>query len=416
MGRPANALSLQEVREDFDQIPSSVDLVAFCHLRWNFVWQRPQHLMSRFAQYRRVFFIEEPIIGGKESFMDVSLHNNVHVVIPHLADTCHNPSAELRKLVKGLFRAQKIRRYILWYWTPMALPFSQKLTPEITVYDCMDDLSGFANPPEGLKQYEEQLMARAEIVFTGGQSLYEAKRYQHPNIHPFPSSIDVAHFKQARTFTTDLEDQKSIPHPRIGFYGVIDERMNQELLSGIAQARPDWHLVLIGPTAKIDPTRLPQGTNIHYLNQKRYEELPCYIAGWDVALLPFAINRATKFISPTKTPEYLAAGLPVVSSPIRDVVRPYGELGLVQIADGSQQFIEGIERALKQRSDVRWLSRVDAFLEGTSWDRTWQRMDQLMLLTWKSRHVRIHSAPATAYIQPALVALQKIQQEHAKDV
>ena len=214
-------------------------------------------------------------------------------------------------------------------------------------------------------------------MLTGGQSLYEAKRDQHHNVHPFPSSVDVDHFSRARRITAEPADQAAVPHPRLGFFGVIDERMDLGLLEGIAAARPDWHVVLLGPVVKIDPSALPRHPNIHYLGAKRYDELPDYVAGWDVALLPFARNEATRFISPTKTPEYMAAGKPVVSTSIRDVVRPYGQQGLVRIADDVEAFVAACVDAMAEPAPPR-ITQADAFLRQTSWDGTWRRIQLLM--------------------------------------
>ncbi|MCY7323484.1 MAG: glycosyltransferase, partial [Phormidesmis sp. CAN_BIN36] len=283
-----------------------------------------------------------------------------------------------KQLLDDLFIACSIRDYVFWYYTPMALAFTDHLQPLAIVYDCMDELSAFQGAPPALRQREIELFQKADLVFTGGQSLYEVKRHQHPNVYAFPSSIDAPHFAQARQPIAEPLDQVNIPHPRLGFYGVIDERMDIDLLVGVAEARPDWHLVLIGPVVKIDPATLPQRSNIHYLGSKSYSELPDYLAGWDVALLPFARNESTRFISPTKTPEYLAAGKPVVSTSIRDVVRPYGELGLVQIADAPLEFVAAVETALQPQQDSEWLDRVDAFLAQNSWDQTWASMSHLI--------------------------------------
>jgi UDP-galactopyranose mutase len=189
--------------------------------------------------------------------------------------------------------------------------------------------------------------------------------------------VDVEHFASARSFAGEPPDQAAIAHPRLGFFGVIDERMDYDLLRGVAAARPGWHLVLIGPTAKIDPAALPRAANIHYLGAKSYAELPAYIAGWDAAMLPFARNEATRFISPTKTPEYLAAGKPVVSTSIRDVVRPYGQQGLARIADCAADFVAAVESAMAEDAAER-IRAADAFLTHTSWDGTWTRMRQLI--------------------------------------
>jgi UDP-galactopyranose mutase len=358
------------------------DLVCFSHLRWNFVFQRPQHLLSRFAGDRRVFFVEEPIFGS-ETAVRLEVTNpqkGVHVVVPHLPEGMLAEEVTLaqRALVDDLFSEFGIADYVLWYYTPLALQFSRHLKPSVTVYDCMDELSAFRNAPAALRECEAELFERADLVFTGGRSLYEAKRNLHPHVFEFPSSVDVRHFGRARSVNDEPADQAAIPHPRLGFFGVIDERMDLALLEGVARLRPDWHLVLIGPVVKIDPETLPRLDNIHYLGMKSYEELPAYLAGWDVATLPFALNESTRFISPTKTPEYLAAGRPVVSTSIRDVVRPYGARGLVEIADTPEEFVAAAERLLGGDADEGWLASVDSFLSQMSCYATFERMRALM--------------------------------------
>ncbi|MDX2231861.1 MAG: glycosyltransferase family 1 protein [Leptolyngbyaceae cyanobacterium bins.349] len=381
-----------------DFLASGSDLVCLSHLRWDFVYQRPQHLLSRCARNRRVFFIEEPVVEFVDCWwLEVRQREcGVYVVVPHLPDWISDAlrAAMHQSLIDELFEEYAIANPILWYYTPAALTFTQHLPAAVVVYDCMDELSAFQGASPALRQLEQQLLQRADVVFTGGQSLYEAKQHLHPNIHAFPSSIDAAHFNQARTLTQDPIDQRDIPHPRLGFYGVIDERMDLDLLAGIAQAQPDWHLVMIGPVVKIAPDQLPQLPNIHYLGGKSYQELPQYLAGWDVAMLPFARNESTRFISPTKTPEYLAAGKPVVSTSIRDVVRPYREQNLVQIADTVADFVTAAAQAMQPRSpDANWLYRVDRFLAHNSWDRTWLNMMQ---------HIEavMTKAAATRYASP----------------
>ena len=360
---------------------SNIDLVCLSHLRWDFVYQRPQHLLSRFAKERRVFFVEEPIFDDERMHLDVTMRDcGVSVVVPRLPKELSNKEAldaVLFSMINRLFEEHKINEHILWYYTPMAVRWTKHLKPSAVVYDCMDELSAFRNAPRALREREAELFNRADLVFTGGHSLYEAKRHLHKNIYAFPSSIDAQHFAQARCLDSDPEDQKDIPHPRLGFFGVIDERMDIELIDEVARLRPDWHLVIIGPVVKIDEKDLPRHSNIHYLGGKSYKELPSYLAGWDVALLPFALNDSTRYISPTKTPEYLAAGCPVVSTSIRDVVRPYGELGLVHIADTPEDFAAACEAAMNDDAGSR-LPSVDAFLSQTSWDQTWGRMAELI--------------------------------------
>jgi UDP-galactopyranose mutase len=356
-----------------------VDIVCFSHLRWNFVFQRPQHILSRAALQNRVFYIEEPINHEGKAEHVVEEYDGVYRVIPYLP----NKMAEKRdeaviQLVNDLFEEYEIKQYALWFYTPVALRYTRHLKPLVVIYDCMDELSAFKGAPKEMRLKEEELLSQADIVFTGGQSLYEARKERHSNVSCFPSSIDHAHFIKARKELSDPEDQMNIPHPRLGFFGVIDERMDLELVEGIALARPEWQLVLIGPVAKIDEKNLPKMPNIHYLGMKEYKELPGYLSGWDVALLPFADNESTRFISPTKTPEYLAGGKPVVSTPVRDVVRPYGKDGLVAIAEGVEQFIKAIEAALKLKGKRKeaWMRKVDELLAKNSWDKTWSKMNK----------------------------------------
>lgn len=360
---------------------SQYDLLCFSHLRWNFVYQRPQHLLSRCARERRVFFFEEPMLGDGRPRLDVRYHEEgVWVVVPQLPKDLDEPAREQaqRALVDELRSIYSIRSYVLWMYSPMALGCASHLEPVATIYDCMDELSAFLGAPPALRSRERELFARADLVFTGGRSLYEAKCRQHRSVHCFPSSIEVSHFARARAEQPDPDDQAALSHPRIGYFGVIDERIDLQLLAAVADARPDWQLVMLGPVVKIDVEQLPRRPNIHYLGKKPYAELPAYVAGWDVAMMPFARNDATRYISPTKTPEYLAAGRPVVSTSIRDVVRPYGIERLVSIADQPADFVAALERELAREDRPRWLERVDQFLDGNSWDTTWKRMRDLI--------------------------------------
>jgi len=334
-----------------------------------------------------VFFIEEPVFfDGESHFRVEKRENNLHVVQPHIQEGTEGYKVDeiLKEELDRLIENHKIQDFVAWYYTPMMLAWSNHIKTATVVYDCMDELSAFKNAPQELRDREAELMSTADLVFTGGQSLYEAKREKRESVHCFPSSIDVDHFAQALQVTEDPEDQKTIAHPRIGFCGVIDERCDLELLREIADMRPDWHFVMIGPVVKINEEDLPRRENIHYLGGKKYDELPNYIAGWDVAMMPFALNESTRFISPTKTPEYLAAGRPVVSTPIRDVVRPYGEKGLVHIASTPEQFVQAIQAAMGEDPVAR-MEQVKEFMKDMSWDKTQRHMSDLINEVLRSR-------------------------------
>jgi UDP-galactopyranose mutase len=358
-----------------------MDVLVTSHLRWNFVFQRPQHLMSRFARDNRVFFWEEPVPSASNAFLDVTEPlTNLYLLVPHLPPSLTENETCLvqERLLAELMEQQDIDDYVLWYYTPMAMHFTRNLNPTVVVYDCMDELSGFRGAPPGLRAAEAQLFRRADLIFTGGKSLYEAKCKQHSSVYCFPSSIDREFFARARSVVREPEDQSLIPRPRLGYAGVIDERMDVDLLRSFSTARPDWHFVMLGPVVKIQESELPQGPNIHYLGAKKYSDLPAYLAGWEVGMMPFAKNESTRFISPTKTPEYLAAGLPVVSTSIVDVVSQYGQSGLVHIADNCKDFVAAAEKAIQERNCEARVARADKFLQQNSWDTTWAQMAEVI--------------------------------------
>ncbi|WP_395623260.1 glycosyltransferase family 1 protein [Sphingomonas daechungensis] len=365
--------------------PSRPTLLCFSHLRWDFVFQRPQHIMSRFALEMTVIFWEEPIEVAKRetAYLRVRQADDfpaVRIATPHIPEGLSEEQREqtLRRLLDAHVSVCA-RPLVTWYYTPMMLPFSRHLDATATIYDCMDELSKFRFAPERLLDLEQELIDQADLVFTGGASLYEAKKSRHHSVHCFPSSVDRPHFAKARRELEQPADQVELKHPRLGFYGVIDERFDIDLLREMADMRPDWSFVMVGPVVKIGEDELPRAANIHYLGGKTYEQLPVYLSGWDVALMPFAMNESTQFISPTKTPEYLAGGKPVVSTPVRDVVRTYGHLQGVHIAHDAEGFVHCCEKALEQsREGGDWLAEADLMLSATSWDTTQARMSGLI--------------------------------------
>jgi glycosyltransferase involved in cell wall biosynthesis len=362
-------------------------LIVFCHLRWDFVFQRPQHLMTRLAEHYNILFVEEPVHHDGEAYLSKT------EVAPHIT-VCrpHTPINQwgfhddqlptLQNLLADL--VPQGERPVVWFYTPMALPLLQSFDPALVIYDCMDELAAFKNPPKQLLQRESALLNIADICFTGGPSLYESKRTRHANAYCFSSSVDAKHFRQALDKANSHPAQADVAHPRLGFYGVIDERFDTDLIKEVAAARPDWQIVLVGPVVKIDPANLPQGANIHYMGQRTYDELPKFLAGWDVCLLPFALNESTKFISPTKVLEYMAAELPSVSTPITDVKVPYSHV--VEIANDAQEFIAACDRMLAlndaQKADLA--ERMRKVVANTSWDKTANAMHEIIQSTQPS--------------------------------
>lgn len=358
-------------------------LVVFSHLRWDFVYQRPQQLLSRLASRFHIVFVEEPVLNADRAVLErLQPCSGVEVLRPHVTGSApgfhddHIPG--IQALLSSYLQSHALNDYWLWFYTPMAVPLAAGLAPGGVIYDCMDELAAFRHAPRQLLQRERALFKLADLVFTGGQSLYESKRDRHPQVHCLPSSVDAAHFAGGLDSGREPAAQSKIPGPRIGYFGVIDERVDLDLIRVLAAAHPDWHLVMVGPVVKIDPASLPCAPNIHWLGQQDYADLPAFIAGWDVCLLPFAMNEATRFISPTKTLEYMAADKPIVSTPIRDVVTPYGHV--VRIADTPTAFVQACEDALAQSPEAQDRERAlrETVLAGTSWDRTATRMADLI--------------------------------------
>jgi UDP-galactopyranose mutase len=354
-------------------------LLCFSHLRWDFVWQRPQHLMSRFARDRQVFFIEEPIFrddaGDAPDGARLELRESEGVLVGQ--PICRDPGpgggpkldAMYARLAEQLVNDRELTDYTAWFYTPMLLPAVDRLSPSLVVYDAMDELSLFKGAPPELLEREKALLEKADVVFTGGVSLGKAKAQRHPNVHAFPSGVEADHYATALDAGTKVpDDVDSLPRPRIGFFGVIDERIDLDLLDKVAQARPEWQLVMLGPVVKIDPAELPKRANLHYLGQKQYRDLPGYVKGFDVCMMPFALNEATRFISPTKTLEYMAAHKPIISTAVADVVGSYKDA--VLIADSPEAFVQHVERALAEPPDARErrVAREREILSRSSWE------------------------------------------------
>ena len=363
-------------------------IITFSHLRWKFVYQRPQQLLSRMSRTRRVIFIEEPVYDDSRGPSWQFEHAEPNVLICRPNTPMREPGftdaqlPHLQELLSHLLEEQQLRDYVLWFYTPMALPLADSLQPRAVIYDCMDELSAFLYAPPQLLEREAALLDRADLVFTGGRSLYRAKKDRHPHVYCFPSSVDAAHFTRANHENSraapEAADQAGLPHPRLGYFGVLDERIDLPLLDAVAEAHPEWQIVTVGPTAKIDPASLPRRENVHHFGKREYRDLPSYLTGWDLCLMPFALNRSTEFISPTKTPEYMAAGKMIVSTPIRDVEEPYGDI--VYIGRTHAEFIAACEQALAADADERAKRRekMRAVLERTSWDKTVQQMNELI--------------------------------------
>ena len=366
-------------------------IICFSHLRWDFVLQRPQHLMQRYSKDRKVFYFEE-YIPTDHHLAYLEIHSfagttvkSIRPRIPHWWKEADR-DAGLARLLDEVIDLNGEARPIMWFYTPLMYGFAKHVDAAAIVYDCMDELANFRFASPLLKDAEQSLMKGADVVFTGGLSLYDAKKNRHPNVHVFPSSVDIGHFRAGRSGNLqEPADQAAIAGHRLGYYGVIDERLDLDLIRSVASSRPDFSLIFLGPVVKISPEDLPRAPNIHYLGLKAYADLPAYLSGWNAALMPFALNDATRYISPTKTPEYLASGRPVVSTRVTDVVRSYSGVEGVFLADGTTEFIAACDAAIDlTKGDDGWIENVDILLGCSSWDKTFENMSEIVASATRS--------------------------------
>jgi glycosyltransferase involved in cell wall biosynthesis len=363
-------------------VPMDRPIIVHCHLRWDFVWQRPQQILSRLARNSSILFVEEPIflddLGSAR--LDLSVPTaNVFRAIPHLPGSLRDNQdvaiAEVRALVQTAIASnEKLTGHfsnpIQWFYSPITAPAMLGAFNEISVvYDCMDELSQFRFAHPDLARRERLLLANADVVFTGGYKLYESKRRYHDNVHFFGCGVDVAHFSKARLSSTSApQDIANLPSPVFGYFGVIDERIDYDLIASLAANSPGASVVMVGPVVKVDPASLPKEPNIHWLGQRDYKDLPAYVKGFTTCLMPFALNEATEYINPTKTLEYMAAGKPIVSTAVADVVRNFTPV--VRVARNAAEFVALsnqvavepnnalIAQGLEQASKASWESIV----------------------------------------------------------
>ncbi len=345
-------------------LESDIGIIVHSHLRWDFVWQRPQQLLSRLAETNAILIVEEPLvlddIGVATLELTEPLPNIIRAVprLPRASERSYDEAiAVVRELVTGALDraplAGRFDRVVQWFYTPMAAPeMLGAFDEDGVIYDCMDELAQFRFAPADIGRRERMLLSRADVVFTGGHRLYESKSRYHDNVHFFGCGVDAAHFNQARSAQTVVpHDAAELPGPIMGYFGVIDERLDYDLLRTLAERRPDWTLLMIGPVVKVDPADLPRASNIHWLGQRDYSQLPAYVRSFDVCLMPFALNEATEYINPTKTLEYMAAGKPIVSTAVADVVRNF--VPVVRVASDVEGFVSHVIESVEQPDPAR---------------------------------------------------------------
>lgn len=349
--------------------------MCFSGVRWGHTFARPHHLMGRFARDRRVFFVEAPLLdaGSTAPFLEVLRGpDGLHVCVPHLSErlSAHAAVEAERALVDRLRAEHRVAAQIAWLYPPTALELAARLDARCTVYDCVDDLPRDA----ALARLEREVVGRSDLVLTAGRSLWASTRHQHPRVHALPSGIDTAHFARARGTIEEPRDQAEIRGPRLGLVGTVDARIDLELVAHVADERPEFQVVIVGPIVGLDPRALPRRPNIHWLGPKSYEQLPAYLSGWDVVLMPLTLGGETRFVSPATTLEALAAGKPVVSTAAPDLEAPDG---LVRLADRGS-FVIAIESALREDRTAR-LARADELLASTSWETTFEKVRRLVV-------------------------------------
>ncbi len=390
---------------------SARPIVVHSHLRWDFVWQRPQQLFSRFARSRDVLFVEEPLFldDAVRPTLDLSQPiPGLHRAIPRLPSAYRESESAMHTAVRSLLLeavgsagalSYRFDTPIQWFYTPMPAPAMIGAFNEVAVvYDCMDELAQFKFAPTELVHRERFLLARADVVFAGGRSLAESKSRYHDNVHFFGCGVDAKHFGKARDAHTAVAPALSaLTSPVLGYIGVIDERLDYALIASLAEHLPHASIAMVGPVVKVEERDLPRRENIHWLGQQEYESLPSFMKGFDVCLMPFAINKATEYINPTKTLEYMASGKPIVSTPVADVVRNFTPI--VAVSDTVQGYLAAVTDALGAPSDE--LSKLgiaratESSWEGITGEMTMRMEEAIALRSRRSRAERAQGATTT---------------------
>jgi glycosyltransferase involved in cell wall biosynthesis len=384
--QPARARSSNGRHEHDSQAATAYPIIAHSHLAWDWVWQRPQQFLSRLSRKHRVLFIEtrapDPALVAPLAKCE-TLENFPNLTVLRIQfpswrwEDADYVDLERRNLVQQALAgplAGKFDDAVQWFYDPMAVKaFAGHLGEVATVYDCMDELSQFAGAPVELVEREAALLARADVVFAGGRRLHEAKSRHHSNCHFYGCGVDREHFGKARHPQTVVPpDLSHLPKPVLGYFGVVDERLDYDLIAALADANPRWSVAMIGPVMKIEEHVLPRRRNLHWLGGRDYSQLPAYCKGFDVCLMPFARNKATEFINPTKALEYMATGRMIVSSAIPDVVRNFGDI--IKVASGHEEFISLCQQALSS-CDSDAIERGLSLAAENSWDSIVSRLE-----------------------------------------
>jgi glycosyltransferase involved in cell wall biosynthesis len=359
------------------QFRADYPIIVHCHLCWDWVWQRPQQFLSRLSERHKILFVEtigpDPQLSSAVArFWSAPNFPNVTILRLQFPAWRWGDSAfvdrERRRLLKEFLSgpgAGEFENPVQWFYDPMAVPaFLGQMDEIAVVYDCMDELSKFRCAPPQIKMRERKLLAAADVVFAGGRKLWQAKKLLNENCHFYGCGVDVTHFGSARSDATEIPaDIAPLPKPILGYFGVVDERMDYELLVKLADANPDWSIAMVGPKIKVE--MLPERPNLHWLGQKNYLELPAYCKAFDVCMMPFALNEATEFINPTKALEYMATGKPIVSSAVADVVTNFG--AVVSIARTHDEFVSHCREAIAKVDAARVEAGLRQAAEN-SWD------------------------------------------------
>jgi glycosyltransferase involved in cell wall biosynthesis len=370
---------------DFSDSSDSIPIIAFCHLGWDWVWQRPQQYLSRLAKRHRLLFVEtycSDVAKAEVRLRTAEGHPNITICETHLPQSRWPDGefidAERRRVVKNALTSElrgQFEQPLLWFYDPMAVTaFARQMGERAIVYDCMDELSQFKGAPPALIQREKELLRVADVVFCGGQKMRKKRLPLNANTHFFGTGVDCEHFGKA--MTRELKVAPEIANfgsaPVLGYFGVIDERIDYELLEKLADARADWHVVMVGPTAKVDPATFPKRDNLHFIGGRPYAQLPALTKGFSVAMMPFALNAATEYINPTKALEYMAAGRPVVSTALDEVRMNFGKVA--RIAESHAEFIAFCAKEADSPSRARIVRGLKLASENT-WEANIARME-----------------------------------------
>ena len=395
-GLPVHSMSAREA------MLRDQDIICLSSIDWDFIWQGHQEIMSSLAQQgNRVLFIENTGVrtpnfhdlprlrrrlwnwwhatkGFRQERENLYIYSPLIFPFPYSRLACWMNRALLLRALQRWMRTVGFRHSIVWTFlpTPLARDLIRALEPELTVYYCIDDFLSSSPGARRIRRSESQVFREANLVFVTSEKLQQRAAQFNERVYLFPFGVDFERFAKTRTDARQLpRELQHLPRPVVGYVGGVHQWVNQDLMEQVVSGFQEASFVFVGPW-QTDVSRLARHPNVHLLGARPHEEVPAYIKGFDVGMVPYHLSEYTAHVYPTKLNEYLAMGIPVVTTDLPEIRRFNAEHGsVVTVAADSEGFLKALREAASRSSAETIESRIDVARQN-SWHRRIARMAQ----------------------------------------